>query len=303
MSIDPKTTISVQKDIVECNVQSIFHPSDFTKASEVAFAHALKLALVAQSDLNILHCAKDAQSVDWEDFPGVRDMLIRWKLVPEDAARKAVAKLGIRVRKVVSNAMGPVESCVKFMEMNPADIVVLATHQKAGKMSWLQSSVSEPIARKAGDAATLFIPHGVDGFISLEDSSVSLKNILIPIDRELHPRAALTVAARMATVLQIKNDLTFTLVYVGEEGDRPAISAPEKEGWQWNTVVKKGDVVDSIVETAKDTKADLVVMSTAGRDGFLDALRGSTTERVMREINCPLLAIPADRYIPQMSKG
>jgi nucleotide-binding universal stress UspA family protein len=34
-------------------------------------------------------------------------------------------------------------------------------------------------------------------------------------------------------------------------------------------------------------------MATAGRDGFLDALRGSTTEQVVREAPCPVLALPA----------
>jgi len=34
------------------------------------------------------------------------------------------------------------------------------------------------------------------------------------------------------------------------------------------------------------------VMSTAGHEGFLDALRGSVTEQVLRHSPCPLLAVP-----------
>jgi len=34
-------------------VESIFHPSDFSEASEIAFVHALKIALVTQSRLSI----------------------------------------------------------------------------------------------------------------------------------------------------------------------------------------------------------------------------------------------------------
>jgi nucleotide-binding universal stress UspA family protein len=33
-------------------------------------------------------------------------------------------------------------------------------------------------------------------------------------------------------------------------------------------------------------------MATDGRSGFLEALRGSHTERVLRAANCPLLALP-----------
>ena len=37
---------------------------------------------------------------------------------------------------------------------------------------------------------------------------------------------------------------------------------------------------------------DLLVLATQGHQGFLDALRGSTTERVVRGARCPVLAIP-----------
>ena len=36
-------------------VKSIFHPSDFSKASELAFVHALAIALVRQTELVIMH--------------------------------------------------------------------------------------------------------------------------------------------------------------------------------------------------------------------------------------------------------
>ena len=42
-------------------IEVIFHPSDFSEASEVAFAHALKIALVTGSTLNVLHVADERQ--------------------------------------------------------------------------------------------------------------------------------------------------------------------------------------------------------------------------------------------------
>jgi nucleotide-binding universal stress UspA family protein len=53
-------------------------------------------------------------------------------------------------------------------------------------------------------------------------------------------------------------------------------------------------VVPTILAVAGQCAADLIVMTTAGRHGFLDALRGSTTERVLGGGALPLLAIPAD---------
>ena len=65
----------------------------------------------------------------------------------------------------------------------------------------------------------------------------------------------------------------------------------------WNKLTKSGEVVDVIDQTARETEADLIVMSTEGRNGFLDALRGSHSERVLRKARCPILAIPAGGFI------
>ena len=64
-------------------------------------------------------------------------------------------------------------------------------------------------------------------------------------------------------------------------------------------VGKSGNVIDAILETARTEDADLIVMATDGRDGFLDAFRGSHSERVLRQAPCPLLAIPESSYIGQ----
>ena len=72
----------------------------------------------------------------------------------------------------------------------------------------------------------------------------------------------------------------------------PVVTTPEVAGWQWRQLTQPGDVIEGIVETARRGGADLIVMCTDGRHGFLDALRGSHSERVLRQAPCPLLAIP-----------
>jgi nucleotide-binding universal stress UspA family protein len=62
-------------------------------------------------------------------------------------------------------------------------------------------------------------------------------------------------------------------------------------------MTKQGNVIEVILETARQADADLILMSTDGRNGFLDAVRGSHSERVLRHAPCPLLAIPESSYI------
>ncbi len=54
-----------------------------------------------------------------------------------------------------------------------------------------------------------------------------------------------------------------------------------------------GDVVQTIEREAEQWTPDLIVFTTEGHRDFLDALRGSTTERVLRAAHCPVLAVPA----------
>ena len=280
-------------------IDSILHPSDFSAASEVAFAHALKAALITKAQLTVMHVSP-GMTTEWTDFPGVRDTLARWGLLPQDSPRSAVPTLGIDVRKVLAHDRDPVKSVLAFLERHPADLIVLATHQHEGRSRWLRQSVAEPVARQAGQM-TLFIPHGVEGFVSRHDGSVSLQNILIPIAPIPRAQPAMAAAVRLVHRLQCPAG-TFTTLFVGAPGDAPAVRCPTVPGWQWNCIVRSGDVIDAIVQMAGYMATDLIVMATDGRNGFLDALRGSHSERVLRRTPCPLLAIPVEAAVaPRLS--
>lgn len=275
-------------------LQQVFHPSDFTPASETAFAHALKAALVAQADLTILHVSTKEQS-DWTEFPGVRATLERWGLLPKNSSTADVAKLGIGVKKIQARHDDPVESVTAYLKSHNTDLIVLATDQSKDQFQWLSKSVAEPIARKSR-LMTLFIPKGLKGFISLTDGSISLSSILIPVAAVPPPQPAIQAAARLARRMNIPSG-TFNLLHIGDKTSMPAVNLPELPGWTSNVLTKQGDVIDMIVGTAEEIKADLIVMTTDGRNGFLDALRGSHSERILRRTPCPLLAIPAGGFI------
>jgi nucleotide-binding universal stress UspA family protein len=270
-------------------VESIFHPSDFSEASEIAFAHTLKLALVTGAQLSIMHVTA-GHAAEWHDFPGVRETLERWKLIPPGSPKSAVDDLGIDVRKVMSSSTNPVKACLGFLETHPADLIVLAVHQREGSMRWLEKSVGGTIARGAGQV-TLFIPYGVQGFVSRDDGSVSLRSILIPVADKPRPQPALEAAARLIRNLQLSEG-TITLLHAGPPGAMPSMKIPEVAGWRWERRTEAGEPAEEILRIAGELAADLVVMTTDGPDGFLDGLRGTTSERVLRKVRCPVANLP-----------
>jgi len=188
-----------------------------------------------------------------------------------------------------------VKSVLGFLEHQPCDLIVLATQQDKGRVQWLENSIAKPVARKSRQM-TLFIPTGVEGFVSLKDGSVSLKNILIPVALVPKAQPSIQAAVRIAQRLNCPTG-QFTILHVGDDSEMPEVSCPELPGWEWTKLSQKGDITEVILQTARGMEADLIVMSTEGRNGFLDALRGSHTEQVLRHCACPLLAIPADGWV------
>lgn len=270
-------------------ISSVLHPTDFSEGSLVAFHHALKTAVLARSKLTLLHVATDANS-QWSEFPGIRETLERWGELPKGSQKSDVAKLGIEASKVVAQERDPVEAVLRYLDRNPADLIVLSTSQRGSHIPWLGKSVSTPVTRKAGEM-TLLIPGDVEGFVSGDDGSVTLKNILIPIARSPRPEPALNTAARFVGKLNAPEG-TFIVLHVGDSNSMPALRYPEVPGWTWEKELRTGEVIEAIVNTAKDRQVDLIVMATDGRNGFLDGLRGSHSERVLRYGAAPLLTVP-----------
>ncbi|MGE3978965.1 MAG: universal stress protein [Nitrospira sp.] len=275
-------------------IQRVFHPSDFSDASGAAFAHALVAALTAKATLTILHVS-DSQDGSWTEFPGVRDTLERWGLLPRNSERADVSKLGINVQKVQMVHKDPVESITTYLEEHGADLIVLATDQAKGGVQWLKESVATTVARKSHEM-TLFIPKGIEGFVSLDDGSISLKNILIPVTEVPSAQPAVHAVARLVSGLHGDPGL-FTLLHVGAEEDMPQVACPEVTGWRWTRITRSGEVIEAINQVAREIDADLIVMTTDGRNGLLDVLRGSHSERVLRESRCPVLTIPVDGWM------
>ncbi len=270
-------------------IKSVLHPTDFSEASLVAFNHALRVAMLAQSKLTLLNVSGDRPST-WADFPGIRETLERWGTLPKGSPRSAVGEIGIDARKVVASENEPVDAVMRYLHEHPADLIVLATSQRDGKVRWLGKSVAEPVARKAGEM-TLLIPGDVEGFVSGRDGSVNLTKILVPVAETPNPQAAINTAALLVRKLNSPQG-AFILMHVGTANTMPACRYPEIPGWTWDKEVRTGEVIGSIVNAAKEHKVGLIVMATDGRNGFLDGIRGSHSERVLRHGAAPLLTVP-----------
>lgn len=269
--------------------KKIFHPSDFSEGDEIAFVHALKLALQTSADFTILHVSPNSREINWLDFPKVRSTLQRWSIASGQPENFLEENADLHVRKLKESASDPVKPIVDFITEAEPDLVVLATHQRKGFDRWIKRSIAENVARKNKER-TLFIPRGHKGFVSPKDGAAQLSRVMIPVEFSPPPTRAFEELHQLTSVLEI-TDLEVNMVHVSDSNDMPAIRFDPPQGWHIKRTHLRGQVEESLIACNESYKPDLLIMMTKGRYGFLDALRGTTTECMVRVATCPILTV------------
>jgi nucleotide-binding universal stress UspA family protein len=61
------------------------------------------------------------------------------------------------------------------------------------------------------------------------------------------------------------------------------------------TIVKEGDFADSILETAKELHADIIVVGSHSRKWLENIVMGSVTEKILHHTSIPLLIVPTKK--------
>ena len=272
-------------------VRRIFHPTDYSPPSEAAFAHALRLALAAGSELHVMHVESSPdEDGDWTDFPGVRSTLVRWGIAPPGAGEAGLEQARVRIRKVRAIDDDPASALAEYVERHHADLIVLSTHQRQGLSRWVHHDTAERLAR-GSHTMTLFVPRPSEGFVAKATGQVSLGRVVIPVAHQPSAQQAIDRAGQIASLLDCER-VVFTLLHVGTPEDFPPLDLPTTAGWSWERATLAGDLLPTLLAAIDEFHPDLVALTTEGHHSLVDMLRGSTAEQLLRQVSCPLLAVP-----------
>jgi nucleotide-binding universal stress UspA family protein len=121
---------------------------------------------------------------------------------------------------------------------------------------------------------------------------MQIDRVLMPVATEPSPALALQRMNELLAPLGITPDRfsLMNIITTGNTADPGSIL--DDLGRSHHVERVEGPVIESILSTAERCRADLIAMPTTGRHGFLDALRGSTTSRVVAHATCPVLTLP-----------
>jgi nucleotide-binding universal stress UspA family protein len=269
-------------------IETIAHATDFSEASAGAFAHALSMSLATRSRLFLLHVREPGTSEDWTSFPHVRALLARWRLMKSDEPTSCIeANFGVKIIKVDVEHYDAVSGLYEFILGHRPDLMVLATHGRQGWNRWLHGSVAEETSQRT-HTPTLFLGPHAKGFVDLATGTMRLERILVPVAHYAAPQGFLIVLAGLLAPLGVASE-AFRPIHVGDHPPK----LEDGRGGHRPVKVISGPVVEMLLREGDVKQVDMIAMATAGRKGFLDALRGSTTEQVLRQAPCPVLAIRA----------
>ncbi len=153
---------------------------------------------------------------------------------------------------------------------------------------------------------------------------MKIKNILVPIDFSDCAKNALKNAIELAKLSEARLTLlnafhvpvphspvgTATIVQtLAHEVEEVAIEDfkklknefPELDAMQCKFVVEHGFAIDRILAGIKTYQSDLIVMGTVGASGVEEVVLGSNTNRIIKQSSVPVLAIPSDASIADIS--
>jgi len=98
----------------------------------------------------------------------------------------------------------------------------------------------------------------------------------------------------LMSTTRIQGEIIDTLEREGKDIVTKTAASAEQRDVSTVTEVIQGEPYSTIVEYADSREIDLIVMPTHGRQGLERFLLGSTTERVVRQANVPVLTIQPD---------
>ncbi len=266
-------------------IRRISLTTDFSTEGKTAFRTALALAVFYRARLDILHVTRPDRAPAWEQFPKVRDTLEAWGFLPPHAQQEDVyGRLGVEVGKVEIHNDDAASGIAGYILKHTPDLLVAASHGRTGLNWWLSGSVAIETLRMTSIPALLLGP-SARPFIDEESGRLNLHNILFPVAASPSP----VDAARRFRAMMGNIPAEIHHLHVSEN------SAGDDEFGRLfpGLAIVNGDVVSSIIRMAEKVGAGMIVMPTAGHHGFIDALRGSVTQRVLHGAPCPILALPS----------
>lgn len=277
-------------------IKSILLAIDGSNYSEAILKYGIDLAKKTDAHLRVLTVI-DIRIFEWAVAIGVEGFA---PIIPSTAYQEESQKLlEDKAEKVLKLASKVLEKAAVSFEVEKAsgspveiicdrarlaDLIIMGSRGEFG--SWRDKMLGATL-----EATTRIC---IKSIMVTEKDFQKISHILLAYDGSNNSNKALPWAGYLAQNLNVP--LTILTIDSDEEHAKTIL----KEATDYlasyklrnlNTLAKDGDAEKEIVETCRETKADLIMMGSYGHSRIREAILGSTTVQVMRISPVPVLMV------------
>lgn len=283
-------------------------PTDGSEHARRATEHALSVARAFDATVHLVTVVDIESEAGLFSAGGVSDEFIERH---KDQARETVADLealaepGDDVRTAVVEGKIS-EEILNYADENDADLVFMGTHGRTGLNRYVTGSVTERVVRLSD--VPVFTVRATERSVVAD----GYDRILIPTDGSDCAAAAVTHGIAIAkeygatvhavNVMDVRSmtstdevppqtTLIETFEEQGEKATEAVAERVREAGLDATTAVRKGTPAVGLLDYADENDIDLVTMGTHGRSGFERYFLGSTTAKVVRTAEIPVLSV------------
>jgi nucleotide-binding universal stress UspA family protein len=289
---------------------TVLVPTDGSDHSVRAAEHGLNLAAAFDAAVHVLSVVDVQGAAGVFDAGGVdEEFIANLENDAEDAIGAVEAVVDDPEAVTTATVRGrPSEGILEYATDHGADAIAMGTHGRTGLNRYIAGSVTERVVRLAD------VPVLTARATEQSRTAGSYDEILLPTDGSDYAAAAVEhgvaiareTGARIHAVnvvdvgavsaspnYALPTGIVEELVTAGEAAAEEVAASAREEGVDATTAVQEGLPGRDLLAYAEENDVDLVAMGTAGRTGLSRHLLGSTTERIIRHADVPVLAVNA----------
>jgi nucleotide-binding universal stress UspA family protein len=288
--------------------ERILIPTDGSDHAVRAAEHAMAIAREFDATVRVIGVVDIQAAAGPFNAGGVDDAYV--ENVKSEARASIEAVEALTDQRVETDVLEgtPVESIVDDAADFAADLIVMGTHGRTGVHRYVVGSVTERVVRLA-DAPVLTARAGVE-----MGPAGDCDDVLIPTDGSEYATVAVDHGLAIAQQFDARVHAV-SIVDVGDLATRVEYTPPtealervreertdateaiaeraREAGLDVRTEVREGFPAEDLIDYAGEEGIDLLAMGTHGRTGLNRFLLGSTTERIIRHADAPVLAVNA----------
>jgi nucleotide-binding universal stress UspA family protein len=286
-------------------IKNILFATDFSSSSHLALPYAAGLARSFGAKLYTMHVQ---EAINYAVPPQTWQSVELTREMEEKFLSEVIHHDFPDVEPHILHGQGGVRWALEFaVDKYAIDLIVVGTRGRTGIGKVIMGSEAEEMLRHAKCPVLVVGPHVCAKYERLRGRMAS---ILFATDFGESSLEAAPIAVSLAEEYQSK----LTLLHVVQDRDANDLAAPSdfgetaerrlrslvpEEANLWcdpHVVVEKGDPAEGILEVARRSCADLIVLGVHKPDGFPGAathLAIATVHKVITRAECPILAVKA----------